>query len=608
MRRIESLLVAVVLLVALLPMGTAVAAGTAVTGTLETREKLALSGGAVAVVTLVDQAAAGNAGTIIGQQRIAGAQFPVSFSVGYDAAVIDPQGSYALFASIVDGSKTYESVEPVPVITGGPTSGVAVTVYAQSPEATDRVAGTMTRNDKSALGPEAVAIAALIRQDTGTMVARQVIPSVPSGAVPFSIAFDPSVIDPGAIYVVRGGIVDDARRWGAGDGQPGIVNGEPVPAVTLALTQVAGPAATPKPTAAPTAPPKPTAAPTERPKPTPRPTAAPTATPKPTAAPTATPKPTAAPTATPTPTPEPTPTPTPTPEPTPTPTPVATPTPAPTATIAPTIGVIRGQLTFTEDHDLTADATAIVALVEGTAGPQAGTIVASQVISPPGDEPVAFELLYPLDTTSPDRRYFLWAGITDGDLAWVTPIGVAVKAPWPLTEGIDLPLKFRPDLLKAAVSGSIAGVGLDSARDPKAYGTALIVRVDTGETVGFQLISPAGAAPIPFSVPYDPTLLDPNADYVVRGSVWDGTVLWAAAAGVPVITRDNATSNVVVTVTAVERPVPTAAPSPAASPSPVTPDAGDGGPGVITFLVILGLAVLGVGAVLAFFKSRKSRA
>jgi uncharacterized lipoprotein YbaY len=115
MRRIESLLLAALLLAALVPAGGAVAAGGTVSGTLTTTAKVALTGNAVAVVTLVDQAAAGTAGTILGQQRIAGAQFPVAFSVAYDAAAVDSKGSYAVFASVVDGSATYESGGPVPV-------------------------------------------------------------------------------------------------------------------------------------------------------------------------------------------------------------------------------------------------------------------------------------------------------------------------------------------------------------------------------------------------------------------------------------------------------------------------------------------------------------
>ncbi len=137
--------------------------------------------------------------------------------------------------------------------------------------------------------------------------------------------------------------------------------------------------------------------------------------------------------------------------------------------------------------------------------------------------------------------YYLYAGIQDGDLAWVTPVGVAVKAPWPLTEGVELLLAYRPDLLKGAVSGTITGVGLDPARDPEAYGTALIVKVSTGETVGFQLITPVGAVPVPFSRPVRPrrrSTRTPTTSPVARSGT--GRTLWTTDAGVPVITKDNA--------------------------------------------------------------------
>ena len=150
----------------------------------------------------------------------------------------------------------------------------------------------------------------------------------------------------------------------------------------------------------------------------------------------------------------------------------------------------------------------------------------------------------------------------------MTPIGVSVDVPSPLIEGIELPLAFRPDLLKAAVGGTITGVGLDPTRSDDAYGTALIIKVSTGETLGFQLVAPAGAAPVPYSVPYDPAAVDPNADYVARGSMWDGTTLWAMDAGVPVITKDNARTDVVLTVT--EAVTPGASPS-AAPPAPAPP-------------------------------------
>jgi uncharacterized lipoprotein YbaY len=243
-------------------------------------------------------------------------------------------------------------------------------------------------------------------------------------------------------------------------------------------------------------------------------------------------------------------------------------------------------------------------MVEGKGGPKAGNIITSVSIRDPGQVPVPFELAYPMSSVTAGASYYLYAGIQDGDQAWVTPVGVAVKAPWPLTEGVELLLAYRPDLLKGAVSGTITGVGLDPAQAPDAYGTAEIIKVSTGETVGFQLIIPVGTVPIPFSVPYDPTTIDPGADYVAQGSIWDGSALWATAAGVPVITKDNARSNVILTVTPVPTPSPTTAPTPAPSPA-VEPPPADNGGGSLPILLILGLAAIGgVGAWLVY-RNRK---
>ena len=116
--------------------------------------------------------------------------------------------------------------------------------------------------------------------------------------------------------------------------------------------------------------------------------------------------------------------------------------------------------------------------------------------------------------------------------------------------------------------------------NPESYGTSLILDVNTGATVGFQLISPTGPVPMPFSVPFDPGTIDQNAAYVVRGSVWDGTTLWNSPVGVPVITNDNPKSDVVVTV------VP-AAPVPPA-------DSGIGSWTLLLILLIVVLAAIGI--------------
>src|SRR5688572_7193523 len=100
MRRFSPVFLAALLLAALLPAQSSVAAEATVTGSLTTSDPVELSADAVAVVTLVDQAAEGGPGTILGEQRINGAMLPVAYSVTYDTESIDAGGSYALFATI----------------------------------------------------------------------------------------------------------------------------------------------------------------------------------------------------------------------------------------------------------------------------------------------------------------------------------------------------------------------------------------------------------------------------------------------------------------------------------------------------------------------------
>jgi uncharacterized lipoprotein YbaY len=563
----------------LLPAAVAVAAPATVTGTVTSDDASALTGDAVLVVTLVDQQASPDAGVIVGEQRIDGAALPAEFSVPYDDATIDTTHSYALYASVVDGDTTLESFEPVPVITGGPVADVTVPVSPVAATATGEVAGTITRADATPLTADAVAIATLINEDTGTLVAREVVPS-PADPIAFTIQVDPGVLDPAATYVVKAGIVDGATTWEGRDGVPAIADGALVTDITVPVTLVA--AAAPSPSASPEASSSagpseaPTASPTPRPTLPPRPTATPTPTPEPTAtpteAPTATPAPTEAPSASPS----------------------ATATAKPTATPAPDTGIIRGTLTYNESHELTPDAKSVVLLVEGSTGPTSGTTVASVEILG-GSEPVPFELAYPFGAIKADTPYRLYAGIVDGELAWVTPIGVSVDVPQATIENVELPLKFRPDLLKAAVTGTITGVGLDAAKDPDAYGTALVIRVNTGETIGFQLISPTGAIPVPFSVPYDPATVVPEADYVSRGSIWDGTTLWNTDTSTPVLTKDNARNGVVMTVTAVPSPTPAPTAAPAAPTPP--PPADNGVPWL--WVLLAGIGILAVALLVA---------
>ena len=153
------------------------AATSSVTGTLTYAESIALTPAAVAVVTIIDTTAAADAGAVVGQQRInAPSQVPIGFAVVVDPSTLDTKHSYALFATITDGTNTWQNPVGEPVITGGPTSGIALTLPAVPATLPATASGTIVPPAGTVLSPQAVSIAALIKVETGTLVSRQVTP------------------------------------------------------------------------------------------------------------------------------------------------------------------------------------------------------------------------------------------------------------------------------------------------------------------------------------------------------------------------------------------------------------------------------------------------
>lgn len=553
-----------------------VAAGTLrVTGTLVLPADVAGPGPkAVAVVTLIDATNTSDSGNVIGQQRIDGiGAVPVAFAVPFEGDTIDKGHAYALFATIVDGGDVWQNATGVPVITGGPSEGLKVSLTPQ-PAGDATITGHLVRPDQTTLGPEAVAIAALIKEETGTLVSRQVLPTVEGNPPAFTISFDTTLLDPAATYVVKAAIVDGATVWQSEGGVPAISGGATTGQVTvpLALTTAQLPVASSPPTAAPTQSAKPsaTATPTEEPSETATPPASPTATP--TASPTATPKPTA--------------------------TPTPTPTAVPSASAVPPSGVLTGTLDYPESYELSADAVAGVALVEGKGKVTTSPIVSTQIISPAGQAPIAFRITYDPETIDPAGVYTIQAGIFDGDQAWVTSKGTPV-----ITNGVQsdiaVTLAYRPDVAKGDVTGSVTGVGITLAAD--ASSMAVLIDVDTGLSLGVDLTRPT-RLPAPFSIPFAVSDIKADGTYVVQAELTSGSQTWANAAGVPVITGGNPLSGVQVVVAEVAQPTPsqspTPAPTPAASPPPA-PDSGlDGGTLLLPLIVIGGLIAVG-GVLLA---------
>ena len=133
--------------------------------------------------------------------------FRSGYKVAFDPARIDGGHAYLAFAAILDGTTRRQSGSGVPVITGGPISGVAIRV-AKMTAYPVAVTGSIVTKEKKALGEKAVAYAALIDAGSGRVVAWTV--ATPTGQAPiaFSIGYDPELVAPDASLAVWAAIVD----------------------------------------------------------------------------------------------------------------------------------------------------------------------------------------------------------------------------------------------------------------------------------------------------------------------------------------------------------------------------------------------------------------
>ena len=562
-----------------------------VTGTITLRERVQLSPLAVAVVTLTDRSPNG-AGTIIGQQRIDGATgAAIPFSVPYDADEINNKHAYSVYASVTDAGSEWQSLAPVPTITGGPTEGLSVEVVTPAYTTPASITGTITLPDDTTLSPTAVAYAAIINTTSGRMVVRQTIPSPTSQPIPFTINYDADLVDPEATYSAIGAVIDGAVLWQS----PGTAV-EPGATLTLATTKsdqtIPAPgASTPPESLAPST--EPSAQPTtvvSEPPATGEPTAKPPKTPKPTAEPTA--APTEAPTAAPA-----TPAATATAEPT-----AEVPTLSPAPTVEPTSfpTSVSGTLVYREGAQLTDAAVASIAVVQVIGRNGTVVVIGKVQMDNPGQVPIAFDV--PLDQAALDPTVDaeLWAIITDGDRAWITSEGVAVATNGAPSQGVVVPLTFRADLLEGEVTGNIVGAGPDLSTD--AIAITWVLNASTLAIVGFDDVDAYGLDPIPFAVAFSVTDLDPNQGYIATSFVYDGESQWTNQVGVPVITNGNPIADVTVTVEQLTPfatatpglPTPSPIPTPAATPAP--PPA-SGGMDPLWILLIVLVVGGGIGAV-----------
>jgi len=261
------------------------------------------------------------------------------------------------------------------------------------------------------------------------------------------------------------------------------------------------------------------------------------------------------------------------------------PSAAPTPTPSPKNGAITGTLTYHETAALSAQARAVVVLVEGAGKPTAGSIVANTLLTDVGQVPIAFELPYANVDIDPNTTYTVVAAIQDGTRTWTTATGTPVITKGAPTSGLDLVLTYRADLAKGNVTGAISGVDINLSAT--AFSATVVLDLASDTSVGFDVnLEPIGV-PIAFKVPFDPANIDQSRNYVVTAGIFDASNRWVNDTGVPVITKGNPIAGIT---------VPVAPPGAAAS---------DNGLGTLgTILAIIGIVAL-IIAIVVFVRSRR---
>jgi uncharacterized lipoprotein YbaY len=176
---------------------------------------------------------------------------------------------------------------------------------------------------------------------------------------------------------------------------------------------------------------------------------------------------------------------------------------------------------------LTSGARAVVVIVAGTGTATSSTIIGTQVIDKPGQKPISFSVSYKTADIDPKLIYTIQAELEDGERVWTTAAGVKVITKGNPTSDVAVKVTYRADLSTGEVSGSITGVGIELALGSSA--TAVLIRIDTGETIGVDTVTAPTTVPIPFAIAFDPAAIDPNADYVVRAQIVSGERTWTDA-------------------------------------------------------------------------------
>jgi len=183
------------------------------TGTVSYLARIALDPAAVIEVELQDVSSGVPSVVTTTQVNAEGRQVPIPFELPYDAAAIDPAGTYLLYGRIlVNGAITFASATGVPVLSGGAmTSNVELIVSPVATTAGGAIMGTVTTPRPPEALPTGAVLQVELREPMLADAPAAAIVELPLAGLNFPVSFalpyDPATIAADRSYAVAARVI-----------------------------------------------------------------------------------------------------------------------------------------------------------------------------------------------------------------------------------------------------------------------------------------------------------------------------------------------------------------------------------------------------------------
>jgi len=223
---------------------------------------------------------------------------------------------------------------------------------------------------------------------------------------------------------------------------------------------------------------------------------------------------------------------------------------------------VTGMVTNGDSAVIPEGATASIQIQDTSLADAAATVMGEQIIENPGQFPIAYQVEYDPSAIVDNHTYTMRTRITaaDGSLLFINDTAIPVITNGSPTEDVEIPVIQTGDSggESAAVTGEVTyqqriALPDDAVMTVQIQDTSL---ADAPATViGEQIIQTNGAqVPIPYSVSYDPNVIDERFTYTMSARITNGAgdLLWINDTAIPVITNGNPTGGVMIPVVQVE--------------------------------------------------------